>query len=74
MLYQFSPSVKSGNFQSVQIKRSYKHAINGVALTLPANTVEELLRIGVVKRIWKDYEVKLNLQNKQSRKHLKTNR
>ncbi|EEL79802.1 Peptidase Vpr; Serine peptidase; MEROPS family S08A [Bacillus cereus AH1271] len=67
-LYQFSPSVKSGNFQSVQIKRSYKHAINGVALTLPANTVEELLRIGVVKRIWKDYEVKLNLPKQAEQK------
>jgi len=67
-LYHFSPSVKSGNFQSVQIKRSYKHAINGVALTLPANTVEELLRIGVVKRIWKDYEVKLNLPKQSEQK------
>ena len=36
-------------------------------MTLPANTVEELLRIGVVKRIWKDYEVKLNLPKQAER-------
>lgn len=43
-------------------------------MTLPANTVEELLRIGVVKRIWKDYEVKLNLPKQAEQKRLKTNR
>lgn len=44
-------------------------------MTLPANTVEELLRIGVVKRIWKDYEVKLNLPKQAEKKSAsKTNR
>jgi subtilisin family serine protease len=49
------------NFQAAKITREYKDAFNGVAMTLPGNTIEELLQSGVVKRVWKDYEIKLDL-------------
>ncbi|USK31986.1 S8 family serine peptidase [Bacillus sp. F19] len=45
--------------EDVNITREYKKAINGVAMTLPGVAVEDLLQSGVVKRIFKDYEVKV---------------
>ncbi|MDM5156904.1 S8 family serine peptidase [Bacillus sp. DX1.1] len=49
------------DFQSSKITREYKNAFNGVAMTLPGNTIEDLVRSGVVKRVWKDSDVKLDL-------------
>jgi subtilisin family serine protease len=45
--------------QKVKITREYKNAINGVAMTLPGVAVQELIQSGVVKRVFKDYEVKV---------------
>ncbi|CAG9611251.1 hypothetical protein BACCIP111899_00423 [Bacillus rhizoplanae] len=45
--------------QKMKITREYKNAINGVAMTLPGVAVQELLQSGVVKRVFKDYEVKV---------------
>ncbi|MEY8348966.1 S8 family serine peptidase [Bacillus cereus] len=45
--------------QKVKITREYKNAINGVAMTLPGVAVQDLLQSGVVKRVYKDYEVKV---------------
>ncbi|MFD4930555.1 S8 family serine peptidase [Peribacillus butanolivorans] len=45
--------------EDVKITREYKNAINGVAMTLPGVAVKDLLQSGVVKRIFKDYEVKV---------------
>ncbi|MBJ7983290.1 S8 family serine peptidase [Bacillus cereus] len=45
--------------QKVKIKSEYKNAINGVAMTLPGVAVQDLLQSGVVKRVFKDYEVKV---------------
>ncbi|MEH7013816.1 S8 family serine peptidase [Neobacillus niacini] len=45
--------------EDVKITREYKKAINGVAMTLPGVAVKDLLQSGVVKRIFKDYEVKV---------------
>lgn len=46
---------------SVDITHEYRNAFNGVSATLPGNLVEELVRIGVVKRVWKDEVVQLDL-------------
>ncbi|PEC20910.1 S8 family serine peptidase [Bacillus cereus] len=45
--------------KKVEITREYKNAINGVAMTLPGVAVQELIQSGVVKRVFKDYEVKM---------------
>ncbi|MDM5236430.1 S8 family serine peptidase [Bacillus cereus] len=45
--------------QKVKITHEYKNAINGVAVTLPGVAVQDLLQSGVVKRVFKDYEVKV---------------
>ncbi|WP_410984035.1 S8 family serine peptidase [Bacillus cereus] len=45
--------------QKVKITREYKNAINGVAMTLPGVAVQDLIQSGVVKRVYKDYEVKV---------------
>ncbi|UOE56721.1 S8 family serine peptidase [Bacillus sp. CMF12] len=45
--------------EDVKITREYTNAINGVAMTLPGVAVQDLLQSGVVKRIFKDYEVKV---------------
>ncbi|WP_419158390.1 S8 family serine peptidase [Rossellomorea sp. BNER] len=40
-----------------KIKRSYKHAFNGVAMTIPANKAKALLDSEAVKAVWSDREV-----------------
>ncbi|MDR4982615.1 S8 family serine peptidase [Bacillus cereus] len=45
--------------KKVEITREYKNAINGVAMTLPGVAVQDLIQSGVVKRVYKDYEVKV---------------
>ncbi|WP_057913316.1 S8 family serine peptidase [Peribacillus muralis] len=44
----------------VQINREYKHAFNGVAMTVPANKVNELLKSQVVQAVYSDMEVKVD--------------
>lgn len=44
----------------IEITREYRHAFNGVAMTLPGNQIESLLKSGVVKHIYKDNTVKLD--------------
>ncbi|WP_417899076.1 S8 family serine peptidase [Bacillus haimaensis] len=46
--------------EDVNITREYKNAINGVAMTLPGVAVQDLLQSGVVKHVFKDYEVKVD--------------
>ncbi|MFB7139172.1 S8 family serine peptidase [Gottfriedia sp. NPDC056225] len=43
-----------------KIKRSYKKAFNGVAMTLPANKVKSLLKSSSVQAVWSDLQVKLD--------------
>ena len=45
--------------EDVKITREYTNAINGVAMTLPGIAVQDLLESGLVNRIFKDYEVKV---------------
>ncbi|QNU06707.1 S8 family serine peptidase [Peribacillus butanolivorans] len=52
-------NVTNYKVEDVKITREYKNAINGVAMTLPGVAVKDLLQSGVVKRIFKDYEVKV---------------
>ncbi|WP_285800661.1 MULTISPECIES: S8 family serine peptidase [unclassified Exiguobacterium] len=58
-----NPSLKDA-----KITKEYRLAINGVAMTIPANEIEHLLDAGDVKRVWKDETVQLELpeQNKAS--------
>ncbi|TCP30995.1 Fn3 domain-containing protein [Scopulibacillus darangshiensis] len=43
-----------------KIKNEYKHAFNGVAMTLPANKVKKLLKSDVVQAVWSNGTVKLD--------------
>ncbi|MFJ7685014.1 S8 family serine peptidase [Peribacillus butanolivorans] len=52
-------NVTNYKVEDVKIIREYKNAINGVAMTLPGVAVKDLLQSGVVKRVFKDYEVKV---------------
>ena len=58
-----NPSLKDA-----KITKEYRLAINGVAMTIPANEIEQLLDSDVVKRVWKDETVQLELpeQNETS--------
>ncbi|KAA0563198.1 S8 family serine peptidase [Bacillus sp. CH30_1T] len=47
--------------KDAKITGEFHEAFNGVAMTLPARAVQELISTGVVKRVWKDNEVKLDL-------------
>ncbi|RBP88253.1 Fn3 domain-containing protein [Cytobacillus firmus] len=42
-----------------KIKRAYKHAFNGVAMTIPANKAKALLESDEVKAVWSDLEVQV---------------
>ncbi|WP_413372753.1 S8 family serine peptidase [Paenibacillus taichungensis] len=46
---------------SIQITQEYETALNGVALTIPGVAVEDLMKSGVVKKVWTDQEVALDL-------------
>lgn len=46
---------------SIQITHEYETALNGVALTIPGIAVEDLMKSGVVKKVWADQEVALDL-------------
>lgn len=51
----------SYNAASIQITQEYETALNGVALTIPGVAVEDLMKSGVVKKVWADQEVALDL-------------
>ncbi|MGE6257194.1 S8 family serine peptidase [Heyndrickxia sporothermodurans] len=46
---------------SIKINREYKNAFNGVSMTLPGVAVQDLIKSGVVKRIWNNKEIQLSL-------------
>ncbi|PYY27001.1 S8 family serine peptidase [Paenibacillus illinoisensis] len=46
---------------AIQITQEYDTALNGVALTIPGVAVEDLMKSGVVKKVWADQEVTLDL-------------
>lgn len=49
----------------LSIKHEYKHAFNGVSMSLPGLAVEELLHSGAVKRIWSDAQFQLELPSQE---------
>ncbi|KZE64317.1 hypothetical protein AWM68_14620 [Fictibacillus phosphorivorans] len=49
------------NKEDLVIKKAYKNAFNGVSMSIPANKIEDLLTSNVVKSVWSDHEVKLDL-------------
>lgn len=51
---------------SFKVKRTYKNAFNGVAMTLPANKVKSLLASDAVKSIWSDKAVQLDLPKQEN--------
>lgn len=50
---------KSKNKEGYKIRKSYNHALNGVSLEVPANKIQELLSLDVVRAIWSDVEIQL---------------
>lgn len=63
--YQFNNSTNHDgtiptNQSGIQITNEYKHAFNGVAMTLPGIYVQQLLDSGLVSRIFKDEVVKID--------------
>ncbi len=42
-----------------EVKQTYENVFNGMSMTVPTNQIHTLLETGVVKRIWKDNEVTL---------------
>ncbi|MGR3765734.1 S8 family serine peptidase [Rossellomorea sp. NS-SX7] len=66
---EFKQSVNSLKYQKsaspqlkeAKITREYRSAIVGVAMSIPGNEIESLLDTGVVKRVWKDETVQLDL-------------
>ncbi|MBO9130821.1 S8 family serine peptidase [Bacillus sp. 165] len=51
----------SPQLKDAKITREYRTALTGVAVTIPGAAIEELLTCGVVKRVWKDDTVQLDL-------------
>jgi subtilisin family serine protease len=51
----------SQNLNDSKITREYKNAFNGVAVTIPGNMLEELVKSDVVKRVWNNKEIQLDL-------------
>ncbi|NLP52434.1 S8 family serine peptidase [Bacillus sp. RO1] len=51
----------SPQLKEAKITKEYRSAINGVAMAIPGNEIESLLDSGVVKRVWKDETVQLEL-------------
>lgn len=47
--------------KNAKITDEFHETFNGIAMALPGTAVQELLSTGVVKRIWKDNEVKIDL-------------
>ncbi|MGG2025870.1 S8 family serine peptidase [Gottfriedia sp. S16(2024)] len=52
----FSSELKA-NKNPYTIKRSYKKAFNGVAMTIPANKIKSLLKSGAVQSVYSDLQV-----------------
>ncbi|WP_057913714.1 S8 family serine peptidase [Peribacillus muralis] len=44
-----------------KITREYRSAITGVAITIPGTAIEDLVASGVVKRVWKDDVIQVDL-------------
>ncbi|MBO9129210.1 S8 family serine peptidase [Bacillus sp. 165] len=51
----------SKQLQESKITREYRSAFNGVAMAIPGTEIENLLESGVVKRVWKDDIIQLDL-------------
>ncbi|WP_129688256.1 S8 family serine peptidase [Gottfriedia acidiceleris] len=45
---------------SFKIKREFKHAFNGVSMTLPASQVKDLLNLDTVQAVWENKEVSID--------------
>src|SRR5699024_3755423 len=50
----------------IEITHEYRHAINGVAMTLPGTKIKKLLQTGLIKHVWKNDEVTLDLPKPES--------
>lgn len=50
---------ESAKQTKVKITLEYRDAFNGVAITLPGTAIKDILRTGLVKRVWKNEEVQL---------------
>lgn len=60
-LKQLKKNKSNKKSDEVSITHEYRDAFNGVAMTLPGESVEDLMDTGIVKRIWKDEALQLDL-------------
>ncbi|MFI8685772.1 S8 family serine peptidase [Rossellomorea sp. NPDC077527] len=51
--------IKDKSQSGFKIGKTYENAMNGVSLEVPANRVQELLSLDVVRAIWSDVEVQV---------------
>lgn len=68
---------KGKNAKGYKLGKTYKNAMNGVSMELPANKVKELLSLDVVRSVWSDVEVQVeppvideNQENKQVKPYM----
>ncbi|PGL73170.1 S8 family serine peptidase [Bacillus sp. AFS055030] len=59
--------LSEGNNRKVNYKvnRSFKHAFNGVSMSLPANQIKNLLKSNAVKAVWSNEEIHAEIENNQ---------
>ncbi len=53
-------STNSTNLKNSEIGLEYYYALNGLSLSIPGTDVAKLLESGVVKKVWKDVEFKID--------------
>ncbi|MEA1855428.1 S8 family serine peptidase [Cytobacillus sp. OWB-43] len=60
-------SIDKFDANKLEIIHEYKHAFNGVSMTLPGTAVQSLLASDEVKRIWSNKEIKLDLPSEDEK-------
>ncbi|QKE75623.1 S8 family serine peptidase [Arthrobacter citreus] len=55
----------NNNKVKYKVNRSYKHAFNGVSMSLPANQIKNLLKSKAVKAVWSNEEVHAEVDTTQ---------
>lgn len=54
---------KLANVEKIEVTREYRHAINGVSMTIPSNLVHILVQTGMVKHVWLDKKIEVEIPN-----------
>ncbi|MFC0302144.1 S8 family serine peptidase [Virgibacillus soli] len=59
---------KTEGASEIKVHQAYRDAFNGVAMTIPANMIKDLVEAGIVKRVWNDEKVQLTLPETKGEK------